>query len=348
MNKAGIKGIGYILLLVAICRDVISLNYGLGAQKLNGRIFSFPDQLIEAFNNLVNEIGQSAIQGIRGLKKILHMDLQQKAHRFHALHHNDKLLVLPNIWDPGGALLLEDMQFPAVATASASIAFANGYDDGENIPFEEVLSIVKKITKSVSIPVSADIESGYAEDCRGLAENIARLMETGVVGINLEDTNKKTRQLYSIEEQCERISVVKTVAERAGVDLFINARTDVYLRAASLSKEEKLESILKRGIAYKSAGASGFYPITVKEKTELERIAATVSLPLNVVTIPGIPALGELKEIGVSRVSLGPSFFKIAMQSMKKLAGKLSASDGLEDIFQNDITSEYLRMLVTK
>src|SRR3954468_20721043 len=110
-----------------------------------------------------------------------------KAESFKALHHSGKLLVLPNIWDPLGANLLESLNYPAIATASASVAFTNGYDDGQRISFDSVLAILKKIVSSVNVPVSADIESGFAENDLQLEENIKQLLATGIIGINIED-----------------------------------------------------------------------------------------------------------------------------------------------------------------
>src|ERR1043165_4415944 len=102
---------------------------------------------------------------------------QERASHFYNLHHSEKLLVLPNIWDCLGAILLESLGYPAIATASASVAFANGYDDGENIPFDVLVTLLKKITNNVDVPVTADIESGYAENVIQLKENIRQLLE---------------------------------------------------------------------------------------------------------------------------------------------------------------------------
>src|SRR5262245_56932570 len=106
---------------------------------------------------------------------------QEKAKRFHQLHHTDTLLVLPNIWDPLGALLLESLGYPAVATASASVAFTNGFNDGEKIPFRHMLEILNRIAASVDVPVTADVESGFAGDDETLSENIQRLLQTEIV-----------------------------------------------------------------------------------------------------------------------------------------------------------------------
>jgi len=274
---------------------------------------------------------------------------QEKAKRFYDLHHSGKLLILPNIWDCLGANLLESLNYPAIATASASVAFTNGFDDGQNISFDSVLAILEKIVGSVNIPVSADIESGFAETDTELEQNIKQLLATGIVGINIEDTDKQTNSIVPIENQCERIKLIKKVSEEIGVSLFINARADVYLRGKNFdTPESKFEEALRRGRAYKAAGADCFYPIAMTREEDIKRMVEQLQMPVNVITIPGIPGLNVLNELGVARVSLGPSFLKIAIKAMKNLALKLQNFDGLSDITENEITSVFLKDLVNK
>ena len=274
---------------------------------------------------------------------------QEKAKQFRHLHRAGRLLILPNIWDCLGANLLESLNYPAVATASASFAFANGYDDGQQIPFDSVQAILRKIVNSVSIPVSADIESGFATNDDQLKENIKQLLATGIVGINIEDTHKETNSILPIETQCGKIKLVKKVSEELGIPLFINARADVYLRGQGFdTPESKFEEALKRGRAYRSAGADCFYPIAMTRQEDIKRMVDQLQMPLNVITIPGIPELNVLNEMGVARVSLGPSFLKIAIRAMKNLAVKLQKFDGLSDITENEITSAYVKDLVNR
>ena len=274
---------------------------------------------------------------------------QIKAKGFHKLHHSGKLLVLPNIWDPLGATLLESLQYPAVATASASMAYTNGYNDGENLPFNDFLKFLTRIVNSVNIPVTADIESGYATNDKQLEENIKRLLTTGIVGVNIEDSNKETSALIPIEMQCNRIGIIKEVSAAMGVSLFINARADVYIHGGEFkTAESKLEETLKRGLAYKNAGADCFYPIVMREENDIKKTVEELQMPINILTIPGIPELKILDELGVARVSLGPSFLKIAMRSMKDLAIKLKNLEGLSEITGNDITNDYLKSLVNR
>jgi len=277
------------------------------------------------------------------------LNQQEKGKQFSQLHHSGKLLVLPDIWDCLGATLLENLGYPAVATASASIAFTNGYDDGEKIPFEDLLSILNKITDRINIPVTADIESGYAENENQLEKNIQQLLETGIVGINIEDTDKKNNSLLPLAFQCQRIKLIKYVAEKHNVPLFINARTDVYTRGKDFNTAEtRFEETIKRGLAYKEAGADCFFPLAMHNENEIQKAVRLLQMPINILIIPGVPELNVLHEMGVARVSLGPSFLKIAIRAMKNLAIRLQKHEGLQDIVENEITSDYLRNMVNK
>ena len=277
------------------------------------------------------------------------LNQQERTKQFHQLHHSGQLLVLPNIWDSLGAILLESLGYPAVATASFSIAFTNGYDDGEKIPFGDLLSILKKITSHINIPVTADIESGYAEDENHLEKNILQLLETGIVGINIEDTDKKTNSLLPVEIQSQKIRLIKEVSEKYNVPHFINARTDVYTRGKDFNTaESKFEETIKRGLAYKAAGADCFFPLAMNNENEIQKAVELLQMPINILIIPGVPELNVLHKMGVARVSLGPSFLKIAVRAMKNLAEKLQNHEGLQDIVENEITSDYLRNMVNK
>jgi 2-methylisocitrate lyase-like PEP mutase family enzyme len=277
------------------------------------------------------------------------MTQQNKAELFNQLHRNGKMLILPNIWDPLTAALLENLEYSAIATASASIAFTNGYDDGENIPFKELLDQLKKITDSVNIPVTADIEMGYSNSNAELQENIKLLINTGIVGINIEDSDKKSDSLLPIETQCERIKLIKDVSSEMGIRLFINARTDVYIKGKEfVTDKDKFDEILRRGRAYSDAGADCFFPIVMKQKQDIQKLIASLSCPVNILALQGVPDLKELEEIGVARVSLGPGFLKIAIRALKEMAIKLKNKNGFDEIFGNDINTDYLKKLINK
>ena len=274
----------------------------------------------------------------------------EKAKQFYNLHHSGRLLILPNIWDCLGANLLESLNYPAIATASASVAFTNGYDDGQRISFESVLAILKKIVSSVNIPVSADIESGFAENDLQLEENIKQLLATGIVGINIEDTDKKTDSILPSRNSMCKDQTHKKSFRRGGRSAFSSMPGQTFTCAEKIliTPESKFEEALKRGKAYKAAGADCFYPIAMTRQDDIKRMVEQLQMPVNVITIPGIPELNVLNEIGVARVSLGPSFLKIAIKAMKNLALKLQNFEGLSDITENEITSAYVKDLVNK
>ncbi|MBC9795936.1 isocitrate lyase/PEP mutase family protein [Sinomicrobium weinanense] len=279
---------------------------------------------------------------MKGLQK-------EMAERFRKLHDSEDLLILPNIWEPLGACLLEDMGFPAVATGSASVAFTHGYDDGECIPLEDLLVSCRRIVNSVEIPLTVDMESGYACNDRELAENIKHLIETGVVGLNLEDTSTETGRMYTAEEQFRRIRLVRETSRSMGVPLFINARTDVFLHAGTYrSPQERLAETIRRGKAYKEAGADGFFPIFLTEEKDIRTLLQELDLPLNLLTVPGVPEPEKLRELGVARLSLGPGFLKIAVKAMRDTAMRLQNGMGLNSITENEITTSYLKKLIKK
>lgn len=269
-----------------------------------------------------------------------------KATIFKELHHNGKLLVLPNVWDPLSALLLESLGYKAVATASASIAYSNGYRDGEKIPFKEVILVLGKIVNSVNIPVSADIESGYARSNSDLEENIKKLIDTGIAGINFEDSLHDQEELTPVKEQCEKIELIRKIADQKNSKLFINARADVFLKNKNLTDEEKIEETIRRGNAYKDAGADGFYPMILKDKTKIERVINEVNLPINIILLPDIPDFEELQKMKLARLSLGPGFLKIAIKAMKDIGEKLLNYEGMEEVKNNPVTGDYLNSLL--
>ncbi len=272
----------------------------------------------------------------------------EKAHLIKQLHIYGDLIVLPNIWDPLGAIMLESLGYPVIATASASIAFSNGYPDGEKIPFIDLLQILQRIVQSVKVPVTADIECGYAENNIILKENIKQLIDTGIVGINFEDSHPAGEKLISIKEQCEKIKIIREAAAEMGIPLFINARTDVLLKANQMTEEEKLAEVLSRGKAYTDAGADCFYPILLKKKEDIETIVNAINLPVNILLLPGIPDFETLKNIGLSRISLGPGFLKNAINAMKNIAEKLLHYEGMQEVVDNPVTTAYLNNLISK
>jgi 2-methylisocitrate lyase-like PEP mutase family enzyme len=259
----------------------------------------------------------------------------QKAEAFRALHHGGRLLVLPNVWDPLGARMLEELGYPAVATASASIAFSLGYEDGERITFDAMLAAVRRVAGAVDVPVTADIERGFADSPDDVAANVRRVLEAGAVGINLEDS-RPDGTLYEIDAQCERIAAVRTMADGEGVPLFVNARCDAYSTNAMGSHDANLTETITRERAYVEAGADGIYPITIGDAESLTEIGRAVTAPINVFASATAAPMRELERIGVQRLSLGPGLMRASFATMKAVAKGLLAYESY-DRFTTDV-----------
>jgi 2-methylisocitrate lyase-like PEP mutase family enzyme len=250
---------------------------------------------------------------------------KQKAELLKQLHHQDNILVLPNIWDVAGARLLEECSYGAIATASASIARANGFMDGENISFDRVLAILSQIVASTHLPVTADIESGYANNLDELEKNIHRLLDTGIVGINIEDSDPRTKQIIPLEFQVERIRHIRQVAVSRDVPLFINARTDVYLFPGNLTPEEQLSLAVEKSGDFASAGADCLYPVRMRSESHIRTFVKELNMPVNILAAPDVPDLNVLQDIGVARVSFGPNFQKAVLLAMKSMLEKVQS-----------------------
>jgi 2-methylisocitrate lyase-like PEP mutase family enzyme len=261
-----------------------------------------------------------------------------RAESFRKQHLDGKLLILPNIWDALGARLIQNLGYPSVATASVSTALANGYLDGENIPFRRLLEIVQEISSAVEVPVTVDIERGFAEAIPQLKENIRLLIEHGAVGINIEDSKPDHQSLYPIEEQCRRIEAVRETGILCGVPIVINARTDVFVVNVG---DNALDQGIERGHSYRAAGADCVYPVTISSYEDISRFVHELAMPVNVLLMKPIPDLGRLKKIGVARLSLGPNFLNHALTIMKEVAEGLLKSDSVAFFSRELITREF-------
>jgi 2-methylisocitrate lyase-like PEP mutase family enzyme len=243
----------------------------------------------------------------------------EKAKRFAELHVKGKPLLLYNAWDAGSAKAILAAGAKAIATSSWSVAEAQGYRDGEAIPIEFAQRIVERITATIEAPVTVDFEGGYSEDDGELADNISRLLDTGVIGINFEDRVVKGSGLYSVDRQARRIAAIRKAAEQKGIDLFINARTDVFFEHGE-DAAQAVDEALERAKAYAAAGASGFFVPGLVDDALIGRICEGVSLPVNVMVMEGVPANARLAELGVARISYGPIPYIRAMKTLEQEA----------------------------
>jgi 2-methylisocitrate lyase-like PEP mutase family enzyme len=262
----------------------------------------------------------------------------RKAERFLALHHDPKLLVLPNIWDPLGARLLQGLGYPAVATASAAVAFSMGYDDGQIMTFEAMLDVISRVAASVDLPVTADVERGYADDPGGVEANMGRVIRAGAVGVNIEDSTVEGGPLFSVESQCARLQAARRAADKEEVPLVINARIDTFLGGVPGSSSDKVNETIARAKAYLDAGADCIYPITVGDIETLKRIRDETDAPINVYATALAAPMRELEEAGISRLSIGPWLIKSSLTAMKRVAEELR-DYGSYDVFTKDAMS---------
>lgn len=243
---------------------------------------------------------------------------------FVALHAAGDLLVLPNAWDAGSARLLQEVGAQAVGTTSAAMAWSCGYPDGSALPEAALLQRVAEIVRATAIPVTVDIENGYSDDPQQVAGLARTLVDLGVVGINLEDGAGAPSLLV------EKIQAIRSAL--AGRPLFINARTDVYLGGMA-EGDEAVRMSVERMQAYASAGADGAFVPCVVQPAEMKAIAEAVSLPLNVMWLPGLAAHADLAAAGVRRLSAGPALYvhawaATAGASAAMLGGTLAWPEG--------------------
>ena len=261
-----------------------------------------------------------------------------KAEAFRAMHDRSRILVLPNAWDAMSARVIENAGARAIATTSAGVAFSVGYPDGEAIPRDEMISAIARIARVVTIPVSADIESGFAHDAREVAETVRRVIDAGAVGINLEDqVHDGTHSLYDLDVAVDRVHAAREAADSAGVPLVINARTDVYLLGIG-EPDTRFEHAIRRANAYREAGADCLFLPAVTRRADIERIVPALDGPLNLLTFPGIPTIAELERLGVARLSVGTRLTLNAMSALRKTVGELLTAGTYESILASDIT----------
>ena len=240
--------------------------------------------------------------------------LKTKAEILLSLHSNGRLLILPNIWDPIGARILEAKGFPAVATASSAVSASLGYEDGEKIKLSTLLYMVGRIAKSVDVPVTADIESGYSETISGLQDTIQQVIDTGIAGINIEDSIIEGSALRTIDEQCERIAAIRNIFAKRDLHLVINARIDSFLSHIYQSWEERIEDVVIRAKAYAEAGADCVYPIGPGDIESIKILRNRIKSPVNILASANSAPLSVLQEIRINRVSFGPFIFRSCMK----------------------------------
>lgn len=243
---------------------------------------------------------------------------------FQSLHHNAVPLVLVNVWDAASAKLVAEAGASAIATSSSAISWSMGFPDGNRLPAGLAMSVLARIVAATPLPVTADVETGYAGDAgsydhRRLRDTVLAVLDAGAVGINFEDSGD--RPLTDVGEQCRRLELVRETAQGAGVDLFVNARTDTYLSGGY--PEGAFEETVARAGAYLAAGASGIFVPGVTDLHVLHELSRRIDAPLNALAGVGAPSVGELHDAGVQRISIGGNAAKAAYATVARVAAEV-------------------------
>ena len=241
-----------------------------------------------------------------------------RAHRFRSLHDPRQPLLLPTVWDVAGALVAQAAGAQALATTSAGVAWSRGVPDGDHLGRAEVLSVVAAVAEAVDLPVSADLEGGYAESAAGVADTVRGVVQAGAVGINIEDGPR------SPEETGRRVAAARRAADDEGVRVFVNARCDVYLRGL-VEPAARLDETLRRAARYVDSGADGIFVPGVVVPETIAALAGSLPVPLNVMVGPGAPAPDELARLGVARASLGSALAQAALAAVRRATVELLA-----------------------
>jgi 2-methylisocitrate lyase-like PEP mutase family enzyme len=241
---------------------------------------------------------------------------------FYQLHHQQEPLIIANAWNVKSARLIEENGYKALATSSGAVANSLGYEDGEQIPFNELLYVVKRIKASTSIPLSVDLERGYTHDVRQLIDNVQQLLDAGVSGINLEDAQGE-------ETYLKKLSSIKNHLEQSNQKLFINARTDGFLQKV----EMPLETTIRRAKLYQDAGADGLFVIALSDPEIIKAIAQSTTLPLNVVGTPKLSSIKTLAECGVHRISMAVFLYRSTYNKLDGLLKAVTAEQSLAPLY---------------
>lgn len=231
----------------------------------------------------------------------------EKAEAFHALHVKGNPVVLYNAWDPGSAAIIAKAGAKAIATGSWPVAAAFGFADGEKIPLDLALDNIRRIVAAVDLPVTMDLEGGYGVEPKTVARTVTRALEAGAIGFNFEDQIVGGSGLHDIAFQAERISAVAEAVKASGIPAFINARTDIFLKAKhDEHSDAHVDAAIERAQAYEKAGAHGFFAPGLGVEKLIGRLCKAVALPVNIIALAHVPAKAKLAELGVARISYGP------------------------------------------
>ena len=244
----------------------------------------------------------------------------RRAEVFSALHGGGRVLVLPNAWDVVSARVFVKAGFPAVATTSGGIAFAQGYRDGENISRDEMVALVRRIAECIPVPLSADMEGGYGPGPKDVALTVTAAIGAGAIGINIEDSARGGEGLIDFSLAVERIAAASEAARDAGVPAVVNARTDGFHFG---SGKEVFDETVRRANIYREAGAGCLFVPWARDAELIGRLVRAIDGPVNVLAAADTPPVATLEQLGVARVTIGGSLARATITCISDAAQEL-------------------------
>jgi len=254
-----------------------------------------------------------------------------KIENFRKLNQSDDILHIGNVWDAQSALIFEKQNYQALGTSSLAIANSLGFEDGEELSFETLLTIVKQIISKVNKPLSVDIEGGYSRDTNKIIENIISLYEIGVVGVNIEDSivTNGNRTILPQNDFTIILKNIKKVLEEKNIDIFINARTDYFI----MGLDNPLEETIKRVKLYEESGADGIFVPCIVDIEDIKEVVKSTTLPVNIMTMPNLPSFKDLQQVGIKRVSQGSFIYNSLMESFENKLEAINKDKSFKSLF---------------
>lgn len=262
------------------------------------------------------------------------------------MHHAKQSLILPNAWDVPSARVFEESGFQAIATSSAGVMVSLGYADGELISREEYFGALGRISKVLSVPLSADIVSGFGNSVNQVLSTVKLAIKAGAVGINIEDYSHNSKKLCPVENQVEKLRAIKDLGESMRMPLVINARTDALIYHPG-NDEIKLKEAIRRSIAYRDSGADCVYPMRLVRAKDISVFVKALDCPVNVMIRKGLPTIKALEKLGVARISFGPGASYATMGLLKRISEEIIERGTFRNLTEGSITFDELNALAS-
>lgn len=252
--------------------------------------------------------------------------------QFKALHHQQEPLLLGNVWDVQSAIIMEKLGIKAIGTSSAAAAATLGYNDGEDMPFEEYFFLVRRIKAATSIPLSVDLEAGYGNTEAAIVENIQRLHELGVAGINIEDSivDEQGRHIVPADSFAQQLENITGRLRQLGIDMFINLRSDPFLLGLPDAGKEAVQRIK----AYEHSGVHSIFLPCITAVDDIKAAVAATQLPVSVLCMPGLPDFNTLQSLGVKRISMGNFVHGILYKKLEEMGQSIISEGSFAGLFK--------------